>query len=377
MDRKSVALGPTPLIRLLRFCQLQNKRPDDNNIEYWKAFVKEYFTTTAVLRLGVAFAQDQARSLKLAGASVTEEMARSVLVAPAAVLPRLFQIKFEHGLKEEYLFLGNVQEILLPSGDILVICYRAVEQSVFDNMKVMRHGQLRATFNNELKMTAYDFTLKSIDCTYSQTDVIQQSISLRQVLGQYSAKVDNLRKNDKAAVKVAVTGALQALAQHINDLHAHIELATHNGYQRRLVRSMQIADIMTCLTTLMEEAGSTSGRSPLEALHDIMEASGSFPQYMQNLPGQQGFAADNQPGQSSSRLPQERWQRQSQPWRTQLNGVEEAWERLQECCPMDGCDMPLQLEAQYHQLSHAGFQRQANHARREHLRWPHKMSWGR
>lgn len=69
------------------------------------------------------------------------------------VLPRLSQIKFDRGVIDELLFLDMPRECRLASGMMVLEYAKAVQESVYEQLRVVREGQLRITFTPELKVT--------------------------------------------------------------------------------------------------------------------------------------------------------------------------------------------------------------------------------
>ena len=67
-------------------------------------------------------------------------------------LPRLNQVKFDHGVIDELLFLGTPHESSLPSGIMVLECRKAVHESVYEQFRVVRNGRLRVSFTLELKV---------------------------------------------------------------------------------------------------------------------------------------------------------------------------------------------------------------------------------
>ena len=105
----------------------------NNSLQFWAAFVKEYFEPGAYMRVTLSGtgpantgAQgSEARSLGLTYACWPQtccqrQANRAVFAAeaPLEVLPRLFHIKYDSGLKEELLFMSDPQETETPSGTI-------------------------------------------------------------------------------------------------------------------------------------------------------------------------------------------------------------------------------------------------------------------
>lgn len=71
------------------------------------------------------------------------------------VLPRLCQIKYASGTLEELLYVDMPHEYLNPSGHIVLEYAKAIQESVFEQLRVVRDGQLRIVFTPDLKVTFY------------------------------------------------------------------------------------------------------------------------------------------------------------------------------------------------------------------------------
>ena len=72
--------------------------------------------------------------------------------ATAEVLPRLFKIKYESGTLEELLYVDMPREYHNSSGQIVLDYAKAIQESVFEQLRVVRDGQLRIVFSADLKV---------------------------------------------------------------------------------------------------------------------------------------------------------------------------------------------------------------------------------
>lgn len=68
------------------------------------------------------------------------------------ILPRLCQIKFDRGVIDEHLFLDMPHECRLSTGIMILEYAKAVQESVYEHLRVVREGQLRIVFTPELKV---------------------------------------------------------------------------------------------------------------------------------------------------------------------------------------------------------------------------------
>ena len=75
------------------------------------------------------------------------------------VLPRLCQIKYASGTLEELLYIDMPHESQNPSGQIILDYTKAIQESVFDQLRVVREGHLRIVFNPDLKVMWFNFPI--------------------------------------------------------------------------------------------------------------------------------------------------------------------------------------------------------------------------
>lgn len=68
------------------------------------------------------------------------------------VLPRLSKLTFESGVIDELLFLDIPHEYRLPSGLIMLEYEKAVQESVYEQLRVVHEGHLRVVFNQDFKV---------------------------------------------------------------------------------------------------------------------------------------------------------------------------------------------------------------------------------
>lgn len=74
------------------------------------------------------------------------------------VLPRLNEIKFSSGVMDELLFLDLPRESRFPSGIMILEYGKAVQETIYEQLRVVRQGQLKVIFTPDLKV---DFPYRS------------------------------------------------------------------------------------------------------------------------------------------------------------------------------------------------------------------------
>lgn len=78
------------------------------------------------------------------------------------VLPRLNEIKFGSGVIDELLFLDLPREYRCASGIMMLEYAKAVQESVYEQLRVVREGHLRIIFTHELKVNKFKIQLFTI-----------------------------------------------------------------------------------------------------------------------------------------------------------------------------------------------------------------------
>lgn len=85
--------------------------------------------------------------------------------ATVEVLPRLFKIKYESGTLEELLYVDMPREYQNSSGQIILDYAKAIQESVFEQLRVVREGQLRIVFSPDLKVPLMNLPFLSDNIT--------------------------------------------------------------------------------------------------------------------------------------------------------------------------------------------------------------------
>lgn len=104
--------------------------------------------------------------------------------ATAEVLPRLNEIKFGSGVIDELLFLDLPREWRFPSGIMMLEYGKAVQESVYEQLRVVREGQLRIIFTQDLKVNKL-FTLMCISFRIQYNHIQLFSCFSRFYLGNF------------------------------------------------------------------------------------------------------------------------------------------------------------------------------------------------
>jgi len=257
--------------RLTHYMYHQQNRPQDNNIEYWRNFVNEYFAPNAKKRWCV--------SLYGSGRQTTGVFPQDVwhceicnrkpgrgFETTVEVLPRLCQIKYASGTLEELLYIDMPHESQNTSGQIILDYTKAIQESVFEQLRVVREGHLRIVFNPDLKIASWEFCARRHEELIPRRSIIPQVSNLGAVVQKYQAAAQNstslspqdMQNNCNSFVACARQLAKALEVPLVNDL----------GYTKRYVRCLQIAEVVNCMKDLIDHSRQT-GSGPIDSLHNF------------------------------------------------------------------------------------------------------------
>ncbi|CAJ1952652.1 unnamed protein product [Sphenostylis stenocarpa] len=247
--------------RLMQYLYHQRQRPNDNIIAYWRKFVAEYYSPRAKKRwclslynnvghhaLGVfppaamdAWQCDICGSKSGRGFEATYE-----------VLPRLNEIKFGSGVIDELLFLDLPRETRYPSGAMMLEYAKAVQESVYEQLRVVREGQLRIIFTQDLKILSWEFCARRHEELIPRRLVAPQVNQLVHVAQKCQSTIaesgaDGVSQQDLQTNSNMVLTAGRQLAkilelQSLNDL----------GFSKRYVRCLQISEVVNSMKDLID-----------------------------------------------------------------------------------------------------------------------------
>ncbi|KAF9599714.1 hypothetical protein IFM89_001660 [Coptis chinensis] len=252
--------------RLTRYMYYQQRRPTDNNIEFWREFVAEYFAPHAKKRWCV--------SLYGSGRQTTGVFPQDVwhceicnrkpgrgFETTVEVLPRLCKIKYDSGTLEELLYVDMPHEYPNASGQIVLDYQKAIQESVFEQLRVVRDGQLRIVFSPDLKICSWEF------CARRHEELIPRRLIIQQVsqLGAAAQKYQNATQNAPSSL------SSQELQNNCNMFVAsarqlakalEVPLVNDLGYTKRYVRCLQISEVVNSMKDLIDYSRET-GTGPM------------------------------------------------------------------------------------------------------------------
>lgn len=265
----------------MQYMYHQQRRPSDNNILYWRKFVAEYFSPRAKKKMCLSSYENIGNhALGVFPQAAKDAWQCSIcgtksgkgFEATFEVLPRLSKIKFDSGVCDELLFLDMPHECRLASGIMLLEYAKAVEESVYEHLHVVREGQLRVTFAPDLKILSWEFCTRRHEELLPRRLVAPQVNQLMQTTQKYqNAASDNgssavspqdLRTNCNSFVTAGCQLAKNLELQSLNDL----------GFSKRYIRFLQIAEVVNTMKDLMTYSREHN-LGPLESLKNYPRTS--------------------------------------------------------------------------------------------------------
>lgn len=264
----------------MQYMYHQSHRPADNSITYWKKFVAEYFAPQAKKRWCLSLYNGVGNhvlgtfpqaSMDAWQCGTCGSKSGKGFEATYEVLPRLNQIKFDHGVIDELLYLEMPREARLPSGMMVLEYEKAVQESVYEQIRVVREGQLRITFSQDLKILCWEFCARRHEELFPRRMMAHQVNQLLHVAQKYQAAVtesgaSGLSAQDlQASCKMFVDAGRQ--------LARNLELQSLNdlGFSKRYVRCLQISEVVNSMKDLIN-FGRARKMGPIDSLKNFCNA---------------------------------------------------------------------------------------------------------
>ncbi|XP_022894258.1 transcriptional corepressor SEUSS-like isoform X2 [Olea europaea var. sylvestris] len=254
--------------RLTHYMHQQQQRPEDNNIEFWRKFVAENFAPNAKKKWCI--------SMYASGRQTTGVFPQDVwnceicnrksgrgYEATAEVLPRLFKIKFESGTMEELLYVDMPKEYQNSSGQIVLDYAKAIQESIFEQLHVVRDGQLRIIFSPDLKICSWEFCARRHEELVPKRLLIPQVSQLGAAAQKYQAATQNTSDVSVSELQNNCNMFVSSARQLTKALEA--PLVNDVGYTKRYVRCLQISEVVNSMKDLIDYS-SESHAGPMESL---------------------------------------------------------------------------------------------------------------
>ncbi|KAM0940569.1 putative LIM-domain binding protein/SEUSS [Dioscorea sansibarensis] len=255
--------------RLTRYMFHQKHRPEDNNIGFWRKFVADYFAPNAkrrwcVSRYGSGRQTTAVFPQDLWHCDLCNCKPGRGFEIIVEVLPRLYQIKYASGTLEELLYVDMPREHYSASGQVILDYAKAVQESVFQRMRIVREGHLRVVFNPDLKIASWEF------CARRHEELIPRRMIIPQ-LGQLGAAVQKYHSTLLSRPSFLPAQDLHKTCDSFvvsaQQLVKAVEVPQLNelGYTKRYVRCLQISEVVNCMNDLIDYS-KRIGSGPIASL---------------------------------------------------------------------------------------------------------------
>ncbi|CAM8906026.1 unnamed protein product [Rhodiola kirilowii] len=248
--------------KLMQYLYHQRQRPPDSNIVYWRKFVAEYYSPQAKKRWCISKYENvghhalgvfpQAAMQDSWQCDICHSKSGRGFETTAEGIPRLNEIKFTSGVIDELLFLDYPHEYRFPSGIMMLEYGKAVQESVYEQLRVIHEGRLRIKFTQELKILSWEFCAHRHEELLPRRLLAPQVKELLQVAQKCQSTIaasgpDGISQQELQTNSNKVLTAGRQLArsldmQSLNDL----------GFSKRYVRCLQISEVVNSMKDLMD-----------------------------------------------------------------------------------------------------------------------------
>ncbi|XP_006356714.1 transcriptional corepressor SEUSS-like [Solanum tuberosum] len=265
--------------QLTHYMYQQQHRPEDNNIEFWRKFVAEYFAPNAKKKWCVSMYGSGRQTTGVFPQDVwhCEICSRKPgrgFEATAEVLPRLFKIKYESGTLEELLYIDMPREYQNSSGQIVLDYAKAIQESVFEQLRVVRDGQLRLVFSQpDLKIVSWEFCARRHEELIPRRLLIPQVSHLGAAAQKYQAATQNASSSASVSELQVNCNMFVASARQLAKA-LEVPLVNDLGPSPFSVRGLQISEVVNSMKDLIDYSRET-GTGPMESLAKFPRRNGS------------------------------------------------------------------------------------------------------
>ncbi|KAJ8771412.1 hypothetical protein K2173_026589 [Erythroxylum novogranatense] len=247
--------------RLMQYLYHQRQRPAENSIAYWRKFVTEYYSPRAKKRWCLSLYDNVGHhalgvfpqaAMEAWHCDICGSNSGRGFEATFEVLPRLNEIKFGSGVIDELLFLDMPRECRFSSGVMILEYGKAVQESVYEQLRVVREGQLRIIFSHDLKILSWEFCARRHEELLPRRVVAPQVNQFVQVAQKCQSMIaetgtDGVSQQDLQTNSNMVLTAGRQLSkslelQSLNDL----------GFSKRYVRCLQISEVVNSMKDLID-----------------------------------------------------------------------------------------------------------------------------
>ncbi|XP_020583991.1 probable transcriptional regulator SLK2 isoform X2 [Phalaenopsis equestris] len=265
--------------RLMQYMFHQSHRPADNSIMYWRKFVAEYFAPRAKKRWcfslynnsgNHAFGAFPQAAMDAWQCGICGSKSGKGFEATYDVLPRLDQIKFDHGVLDELLYVDAPHESKLRSGMMVLEYAKAVQESVHEQCRVVREGQLRIIFTPDLKILCWEFCARSHEELLPRRIIVNQVNQLLHAAHKYQTAVTEKGSSTVSAQDLQASCNMFVSAGRQLARNVELQLLNDLGFPKRYVRCLQISEVVNCMKELIDFSQSHK-MGPIDSLKNYTQ----------------------------------------------------------------------------------------------------------
>ncbi|KDP42600.1 hypothetical protein JCGZ_24374 [Jatropha curcas] len=255
--------------RLIQYMYRQQHRPPDNNIEFWRKFVFEFFAQNARKRWCVSLYGNSRQTngvfnQDLWHCEICNHKPGRGFETTVEVLPRLFKIKYDSGTLEELLYVDMPHEYQNSRGQIVLDYAKAIQESVFEHLRVVRDGQLRIVFSSDLKICSWEFCARRHEELIPRRLIIPQVSQLGAAAQKYQASAQNASSSSSQPDLESNCNMFLSSARQLAKA-LEVPLVNDLGYTKRYVRCLQISEVVNSMKDLIDYSQETR-KGPMESL---------------------------------------------------------------------------------------------------------------
>ncbi|KAE9592604.1 putative LIM-domain binding protein/SEUSS [Lupinus albus] len=247
--------------RLMQYLYHQRQRPNDNSIAYWRKFVSEYYSPRAKKRWCLSLYNNVGQhalgvfpqaAMDAWQCDMCGSKSGKGFEAAFEVLPRLNEIKFGSGVIDELLFLDLPREYRFQSGVMMLEYAKAVQESVYEQLRVSREGHLRIIFTQDLKILSWEFCARRHEEILPRRLVVPQVNRLVQVAQKCQSTIAESGSDGVSQQDLQANSNMALTAGH--QLAKSLELQSLNelGLSKRYVRFLQISEVVNSMKDLID-----------------------------------------------------------------------------------------------------------------------------
>ncbi|KAL4575845.1 hypothetical protein LXL04_011932 [Taraxacum kok-saghyz] len=242
--------------RLMQYLYHQRQRPAD--ISYWRKFVGEYYSPRAKKRWCLALHNNMGHhpsgvfspaNLDVWQCGICGSKSGRGFEARYEVLARLNEIKYSSGVVEELWFLDMPRECRFPSGIMMLEYAKAVQESVYEQSRIVHEGRLKVIFTPDLKILSWEFCSRRHEELLPRRLVATQVNQLLEVAQKWQSTIveNSVTPQDLQANSNMMVAAGRQLARSL-------ELPSVNdlGFTKTYVRCLQTCEVVNSMMDLVD-----------------------------------------------------------------------------------------------------------------------------